>query len=99
TRFSRDWSSDVCSSDLGSWRFRRSCVSRAHSRRGCGSMVPGRVAPSRNLVKLDLFIDALERGALGGGLQPRMGEQIRGLWIIDQIGRASCREREEISMD
>src|SRR5690606_40711814 len=61
TRFSRDWSSDVCSSDLANIA-------------GCGTGAPCRAGQSPGLIT---------------------GEEL--FRTILEIGRASCRERVEIS--
>src|SRR5690606_39546318 len=88
TRFSRDWSSDVCSSDL---------VLRAADQAGgeAGATEPA-AAGGGIARRLGL--------APGGISLGRPGEQLRaigaagGLGVLAQpfeIGRASCRERAE----
>src|SRR5690606_41160458 len=75
TRFSRDWSSDVCSSDLR----------RTPSPATAPPWVPGReVRANREACRISLH-------ASGSDLIPPAR-------IFRQIGRASCREREEISV-
>src|SRR3712207_9375793 len=67
TRYWRDWSSDVCSSDLGD--------------------VAARVRPEG--------VEQLVGGPLQGGLVPG---GLPGDGQPREIGRASCRERVEISV-
>src|SRR5439155_11244784 len=92
TRWPRDWSSDVCSSDL------RSRERRAAGAHGNGddrlTTRPGRLAvctagPVREyrLVRDHHGSDEI-REANGNGLF-----ELRS--VVDQIGRASCRERVE----
>src|SRR5207247_7863705 len=85
TRSTRDWSSDVCSSDLATAQrdplfkteilpvLEKSCV-QCHG-------------PQRKMAKLDLstFTGMMEGGSSGPVIAPGKPEQ---------IGRASCRERE-----
>src|SRR5690606_40718068 len=94
TRFSRDWSSDVCSSDLRMVqkldelnlleyeRYRGLSLTREGER-------VGRLIHERH--------KALERflNLLGVHDQPTVEKDVEGL---EQIGRASCREREWTSM-
>src|SRR5207237_7788423 len=89
TRFKCDWSSDVCSSDLGggknTWHVAR------------GSFVAGLAL---RLAAIDLI-----RGRSGGirgthpesRRRPAQNANLRRLaQPFPQIGRASCREREEV---
>src|SRR5207247_3254296 len=91
TRSTRDWSSDVCSSDLGE------CVEL-----GVGGQELGRVAPQRLVALLELvgaLLDTLLK--LGGiALQlvllvldaaEHLVEGIGQCAQLVQIGRASCR--------
>src|SRR5207302_5243967 len=75
TRFSRDWSSDVCSSDLAACRSARWLTA---------SFRPFRFVSEKAVV---------ERG-FGGFRADRRQAIAHDL----QIGRASCRERVEISV-
>src|SRR5690606_39363865 len=68
TRFSRDWSSDVCSSDLVD---DRAVVEPTHQENRQGGE------------------------ALAVGLGAQVGGE-RHLADVEQIGRASCRERAEV---
>src|SRR5690606_40212408 len=77
TRFSRDWSSDVCSSDL------RNRIAAVITDAG------GRAVQLGNALA-DLLHPCLELVA------HRVGQTADGAGKL-QIGRASCRERGEIS--
>src|SRR5690606_40004718 len=76
TRFSRDWSSDVCSSDLVGVEAARQRV------RGDGDQALGQ----------------LDHRRVGKAAQYHMLEGVELLLdpLIDEIGRASCRERVKI---
>src|SRR5207302_2586796 len=90
TRFSRDWSSDVCSSDLIGWRDADAAgqlddggdVLHLGVRTGGGAW---RVFNDRT-ADADL-VAHLHRADVGGG-----GEDEQA---VREIGRASCRERVE----
>src|SRR5690606_39516624 len=92
TRFSRDWSSDVCSSDLApSWD---GLWTGVHPMDACVTnermFVMSKDSYSRNeLYEVDpeLKFDRTQEGHR---------RQIQGT-VYTKIGRASCREREEIS--
>src|SRR5207302_3716030 len=81
TRFSRDWSSDVCSSDLDML----SAATARCSRFGFFSQFKQRAVAALNM-------------SLGGsGCVPEHpSERARAIWL-EQIGRASCRERVEMT--
>src|SRR3546814_9244427 len=74
-----DWSSDVCSSDLG--------VMSGRHRRVIGDASAGRPR--------DEVIGALSLKGIKSGIELRQDHEPDGvgLWRADQIGRASCRER------
>src|SRR5690606_40201157 len=84
TRFSRDWSSDVCSSDLRQFR-----------RHPAGRHAVVLVAAEEGAESVEA---ALEAGAHDYVLKPldRRHFGIRLAIAEGQIGRASCRERVEI---
>src|SRR5207302_7844833 len=90
TRFSRDWSSDVCSSDLG--RFRRVLALPALASRECRAVVRGTDG-------------APWFGAGVPDAAPLLGSpglndatiHLLQACVPNQIGRASCREREYVS--
>src|SRR5690606_40484735 len=87
TRFSRDWSSDVCSSDLTEERVRalREAVSCGPQRVGVGvgaAVEPVAAADSVRLARRALAL-------VDDGLVPQ-GEVV---WSEREIGRASCRVR------
>src|SRR5690606_39277420 len=97
TRFSRDWSSDVCSSDLGS------PVSIQHIQTVFDADT---LTGSEKLVLLAYcnYTDphgycwpGIDRIADMTGLSRRGVLKIRKQLI--EIGRASCRERRKITMD
>src|SRR5690606_39624761 len=81
TRFSRDWSSDVCSSDLVVIRKFRSCSGGHH-------LATGNRPPSQGAVAGAHFQHRRQRRAqtAGGRVHAARAE----------IGRASCRERGEV---
>src|SRR5207247_7167684 len=78
TRSTRDWSSDVCSSDLGDLGHLHRGDARHRGRPAAGGLLLEGRDPLAGVLE-----PARERGAVGDG---RAG---RGA----QIGRASCRER------
>src|SRR5207249_8733091 len=88
TRSKRDWSSDVCSSDLGQGRAERSGCGRSDQREG--------------LITVG-FGDEGEAGGEGEGEgkddREECGHRQRaaGSCGCQEIGRASCRERVEIA--
>src|SRR5690606_40928293 len=87
TRFSRDWSSDVCSSDLQSiivapnpnWRM--ATPEEADE----WMMSRGFDIPVRRMVGMEQEVPAEVLQALGAGTHD---------FVLSEIGRASCRERE-----
>src|SRR5690606_40789296 len=88
TRFSRDWSSDVCSSDLervggiGLGAVELPVVTDTKRLQSCGRRVA--CAHIGNVVEHDARLGAVDQGGeLGGGQ------------VLEEIGRASCRERAE----
>src|SRR5207302_4123499 len=87
TRFSRDWSSDVCSSDL----FRDN---RDHLSPSTGDSVSSLAIPSYldDLLEVDPLLE--DSNVEGESLQFIQREE-REI----EIGRASCREREERAVD
>src|SRR5690606_39317780 len=94
TRFSRDWSSDVCSSDLHEAKTRVGLRIRALRRRQNMTLVQ-----CSGLTGLDKgYLSRLERGekfASVGTLHTLA--RALNVPLSDQIGRASCRERVTIS--
>src|SRR5207302_7261446 len=90
TRFSRDWSSDVCSSDLCSLRlllFERHALLKAQAKDYIRES-------QRRLILLPLMQRCL---TIFG--QEALGQQFQSLLAtLHKIGRASCRERVEISV-
>src|SRR5690606_41071292 len=86
TRFSRDWSSDVCSSDLATYL--------ACAQRRSGAQFQGGVRPA-------FYMDVIEDAALRPAAQQLelSAEDLRQLQRClpesrqNEIGRASCRER------
>src|SRR5207253_6931714 len=86
TRWPRDWSSDVCSSDLGSgWV----CPALHHARQEAGLALR---------VTLRGHRDGVERRADDLDQERRHvhGDRHAAAAAVRQIGRASCRERAEI---
>src|SRR5690606_39837908 len=86
TRFSRDWSSDVCSSDL-CWR--RCCCPTSTPGASCAPL--GREAA--------MWARSLAAALLGLPLAVGVIGLLALLWPGDKIGRASCREREWSRVD
>src|SRR5690606_39579727 len=84
TRFSRDWSSDVCSSDLQDGV--EVCASGSASQVLLERMAAAAPPADPHMVER-LHRRVLERGAAAGA---------RAVW--PEIGRASCRERGEVSV-
>src|SRR5690606_40522985 len=82
TRFSRDWSSDVCSSDLSpeQWERINAWLDRIYDD------FVGKVAQARNLTRERAH--ELARGRVWTGADARDGGLVDEL----EIGRASCRE-------
>src|SRR5699024_11430016 len=82
TRSKRDWSSDVCSSDL-----RKGLSLAAEKARACGDR------RGHQQIMADRFVDALI--GRGDGIDPstlEIGVLVTDRSLLAQIGRASCRE-------
>src|SRR5690606_39950824 len=98
TRFSRDWSSDVCSSDLvalvedgpgGEERRHESVVVHANP---LGHLLAGEIGPP--------LVDSQERRlAAHEATRERFEAELKPRFYgLHEIGRASCRERVEIAV-
>src|SRR5690606_41190225 len=95
TRFSRDWSSDVCSSDLNGLGTPRLLLMSATAEH------PDGLANSSGLVGTHLMMHPF--GAVAGVFDQDLGttagswgQQIHSMQFYEtEIGRASCRERGE----
>src|SRR5690606_39496064 len=97
TRFSRDWSSDVCSSDLG-WFGHYSLVLRTPTR--------SRLFNLRSTSSAEINAD---RSMIVAAREKVLLPNTNGNWYISvckdsmvsllKIGRASCRERGEMQGD
>src|SRR5690606_40123610 len=93
TRFSRDWSSDVCSSDLCYRSGSRACSCgglcescvQSDEKRGVVVIQCGKCAPAVTTPEVGLLREIL-----------RQSEAV--VTVAHEIGRASCRERVEISV-
>src|SRR5207245_3481888 len=79
TRCYRDWSSDVCSSDL---------ESRVNSTRVVGEAIAGAARPPRVWLQMSTATIYAHR-------YDAPNDEATG--ILGEIGRASCRERVEVS--
>src|SRR5690606_40971486 len=79
TRFSRDWSSDVCSSDLWPRAERDPELHQPSARRPAQRHAAG---------------GRVREEASGGGAEP-MSEYLRAYIAACEIGRASCRESKK----
>src|SRR5690606_41005179 len=96
-RFSRDWSSDVCSSDL-----EHSVATALHAHRGHDIRVG--VPPVGDEPFLSLQYETVGRAGntclgnveMGSGTRFTEGKGRDVLATGDQIGRASCREGVEV---
>src|SRR5690606_40241726 len=84
TRVSRDWSSDVCSSDLGASR------RRPADRRAPVSKAPARSAKKKEAPAKD---EALARKDVAHRTMEEAAEELARL--AAEIGRASCREQTQ----
>src|SRR5690606_40316806 len=96
TRFSRDWSSDVCSSDLAR---RRALVEKLIG--NAGALQPFELKQIKKDHGLDLehFHVGIIISDLNTKLSSDLGELQRNLQdAIIEIGRASCRERVKIEV-
>src|SRR5690606_39493334 len=97
-RFSRDWSSDVCSSDL-----KLPAQLRADKR-----LDPGRLTDAiehlddalfllKRAQKVAQTVDILRDLGEFEDVDGTLDVQLRLRRMVEQIGRASCRERVEVS--
>src|SRR5699024_11905447 len=91
TRSKRDWSSDVCSSDLDRFAYRTQQPQRGQVVTVCDISTPLHGGTDRGWCGVEngdavFFHDLPPAAAMWG---------IRGALIDNQIGRASCRERAE----
>src|SRR5690606_40550835 len=94
TRFSRDWSSDVCSSDLG---LLLGTAEQPLLIESCGASDGGPEPPPEVLATSTRASEAENPApttCLGTPIRNGDGETVGLLWAI-KIGRASCRERVE----
>src|SRR4051794_41370953 len=87
TRWTGDWSSDVCSSDLG-------VISEAPQAVGEQGAAPAEITP-HGLELSRVLDEALEHGLCRHLQAPRQRPEAHR--FEPEIGRASCRERGEIS--
>src|SRR5207245_6976394 len=90
TRCYRDWSSDVCSSDL----FERGCIARLAQLEYRGQVHIVEMARAGVKDVNDLHVKFLNKP---GAFASEFGALVE-LARIAQIGRASCRERVEIEV-
>src|SRR5690606_40099509 len=87
TRFSRDWSSDVCSSDL--------------------AVVDTGIQPDHEFLAKNIYVPGHKASKTHFGVDFSTGKMTytpedqhgHGTHVAGKIGRASCRERVEISED
>src|SRR5690606_40670789 len=87
TSFSRDWSSDVCSSDLDSER-----VSQAYARMNRCPLGAAALAGTSHPLDREATAAAL---GFDGPVENTYDAVASADWEVDQIGRASCREGVE----
>src|SRR5690606_41073060 len=98
TSFSRDWSSDVCSSDLG-YEFADALAAAPYA---AEKGIPILLTRSREFSPANeaLFQNQnISRTYVVGGTSAIADKVVRGLPNVKQIGRASCRERGESKSD
>src|SRR5690606_40082127 len=96
-RFSRDWSSDVCSSDLLTARGQPDEVGLRLT--GNRREMPGRqkLAVGESLEHFDPAIELdCGKGGIAGTVRQVAGQRVLDFGSFIQIGRASCRERLRI---
>src|SRR5690606_39962883 len=96
TRFSRDWSSDVCSSDLGASAVRTGMGGACEVMLLTWSRPPPRGPVLKPIIGQSValaFLLFLTGLVIAGPLVRR----IRKLQKEVEIGRASCRERERVA--
>src|SRR5690606_40878576 len=86
TRFSRDWSSDVCSSDLANMEINMFWDGLFHA-----------FTWTATLVGIAMLWKAMGRPEVPRSGRVLVGSMIMGWGWFNQIGRASCRERGESS--
>src|SRR5690606_39646659 len=95
-RFSRDWSSDVCSSDLAEYAFVRDIVQRA----GIETLVIDTGVLNEPVFRPDISSEQVAAAA-GSSVRLLREQQDRGRAVaamtegVAEIGRASCRGRGE----
>src|SRR5690606_40817383 len=95
-RFSRDWSSDVCSSDLLYYAFDREAIANdillgfATAAQGTQPTISPAYAPEEATITYDYNPDRARELLAEAGWEDTDGDG-----IVDKIGRASCRERGE----
>src|SRR5690606_39796684 len=95
TRFSRDWSSDVCSSDL---RFERDNDPLVRSTRALlARIVPDAPLHARLLNTLSMLEHLGSHKIMATQHSPVIDQPTLRHVAEEEIGRASCREREENS--
>src|SRR5690606_40689089 len=93
TRFSRDWSSDVCSSDLSL------LVTQERKRKAdllayLNEVDRRKLYAKEGYSSLFRYLTEKHRYSESSALK-----RIQAARLASQIGRASCREREEIGVD
>src|SRR5690606_40381402 len=86
TRFSRDWSSDVCSSDLAGL-IAPGLLLRGPATLRRGLLLSGAIAA---------VLGALAAGLAGGEVARAATSRLR---LLGEIGRASCRERGQMASE
>src|SRR5690606_40688168 len=89
TRFSRDWSSDVCSSDLELYVLRLAGQLAQRNLPGIYVVAPGSILAAR----LDEQALPLRLLRTRARWLPLLAARQLARWIDREIGRASCRER------
>src|SRR5206468_6735436 len=96
TRSDRDWSSDVCSSDLppGEWMAVQATLlaMAGQPARLCGAVANRACVDAAAVSGLDVT------GLVSTLRGPATILTIEGPWIAQEIGRASCRERVSMAV-
>src|SRR5207247_6393372 len=94
TRSTRDWSSDVCSSDLSTH-----AVFPAMLRRGSGTIINVGSTAGRNVIPKHTPYCGTKHAvhAMSEGLRREGAAKGVRVIVVSQIGRASCRARQWIA--
>src|SRR5690606_39827769 len=96
TRFSRDWSSDVCSSDLAMWPLVIACLAALTV--ALPAISPRRFAIQPFAGVYGAVMLAIQGAMLLIGMTALLAGAGYAVPVSTEIGRASCRERGGIAV-